>query len=94
MDQEVFQNVWDAIEPSPAQAAGLKARSELLFALHEAIAGWDVTPADAARRLGLTPTRFDQLRRGKIGAFSLDALVALATKAGLSVKVEAISPAA
>jgi predicted XRE-type DNA-binding protein len=37
--------------------------------------------------LGLTAPRFNALLKGKIGIFSLDALVNIATRAGLSVRL-------
>ena len=39
----------------------------------------------AAKRLGITRPRLNDLLRGKISKFSLDALATLATRAGLSV---------
>jgi len=52
------------------------------------------TQAAAAKRLGLTQPRMNDLMRGRINKFSLDALVNLATKAGLVVRVEVVRPAA
>jgi predicted XRE-type DNA-binding protein len=46
-----------------------------------------MTQAEAARRRGLTAPRFNALLKGKIGIFSLDALVNVATRAGLSVRL-------
>ena len=43
---------------------------------------------DAARRLGVTQPRLNDLLRGRVGKFSLDALVALAARAGLAVHLE------
>ena len=40
-----------------------------------------------AEVLGLTPPRLNALLKGKIGLFSLDALVNIATRAGLSVRL-------
>jgi predicted XRE-type DNA-binding protein len=93
MKKQRFASVWDAIEPSPAAAANMKARSELMIAIREAVATWEVTQAAAAKRLGLTQPRMNDLLRGRINKFSLDALINLATRAGLSVRVE-VRPAA
>jgi transcriptional regulator with XRE-family HTH domain len=46
-----------------------------------------VTQAVAARKLGLTPPRMNDLLRGRINKFSLDTLMNLATRAGLAVRV-------
>lgn len=93
MKKQRFASVWDAIEPSRAAAANMKARSELMIAIREAVASWNLTQAAAAKRLGLTQPRMNDLLRGRINKFSLDALINLATRAGLSVRVE-VRPAA
>jgi predicted XRE-type DNA-binding protein len=46
-----------------------------------------MTQAAAAKVLGLTQPRLNALLKGKIGLFSLDALVNVASKAGLSVRL-------
>jgi predicted XRE-type DNA-binding protein len=91
---EVFESVWDAIEPSSAEAAHMKMRSELMIAIQEAVAGWGLTQAEAAKRLAVTQPRLNDLLRGRIGKFSLDALVELASRAGLALRIEISRPAA
>jgi predicted XRE-type DNA-binding protein len=91
---EVFESVWDAIEPSSAEAAHMKMRSELMIAIQEAVAGWGLTQAEAARQLAVTQPRLNDLLRGRIGKFSLDALVTLASQAGLTLRIEISRPAA
>jgi predicted XRE-type DNA-binding protein len=83
--EETFANVWDAIEDDPAVAENLKLRSSLMIELERHIKreGW--TQAQAAKALGVTQPRISNLLRGKIGAFSLDLLVKMATTAGLRV---------
>ena len=49
---------------------------------------------DAARRLGVTQPRLNDLLRGRIDKFSLDALMMLATGAGLTVEWRVGKPAA
>jgi predicted XRE-type DNA-binding protein len=46
-----------------------------------------MTQADAARALGLTQPRLNALLKGRIHLFSLDALVNIASHAGLSVRL-------
>lgn len=87
MKKQRFASVWDAIEPSRAAATSMKARAETMIAIREAVAAWGVTQAAAAKRLGLTQPRLNDLLRGRINKFSLDALIDLATRAGLSVRV-------
>jgi predicted XRE-type DNA-binding protein len=92
MQQKRFRSVWDAIEPS--HSASMKARSELLIAIRDSVAEWETTQAIAAKRLGLTQPRLNDLLRGRINKFSLDALIDLAMKAGLKVKVQVTRAAA
>lgn len=87
-EMQRFENVWDAVEDTPEQAANLRLRSELMVALSDEIAGWDATQAAAARRLGITQPRLNDLLRGRISKFSLDTLIALAERAGFSVRLD------
>ena len=86
MSEERFDSVWDALEDTPAQAANMKARSELMIAIQNQIETWGLTQAEAARRLGVTQPRLNDLLRGRINKFSLDAIMALAISAGLNVE--------
>jgi hypothetical protein len=56
--------------------------------------GLEGDQAEAAGRLRITQPRLSDLLRGRIDKFSLDALINLAAKAGLAVRVEVIRPAA
>ena len=88
-----FASVWDAIEDSAAEAANMKARSEIMIAVQETVDAWNMTQADASKRLGITQPRLNDLLRGKVDRFSLDALTNLAAAAGLSVEWS-VKPAA
>jgi predicted XRE-type DNA-binding protein len=52
MARRTFASVWDALEDTAAQAANMRARSELMIALRTRIEGWKVSQTEAARRLG------------------------------------------
>jgi predicted XRE-type DNA-binding protein len=93
MSTEVFESVWDALADTPAEAENMKLRSSLMIAISEAVAAWSLSQAEAARRLGVTQPRLNDLLRGRVGKFSLDALVALAARAGLAVHLEIKSAA-
>jgi predicted XRE-type DNA-binding protein len=82
-----FANVWDALEDTPAQAANMTMRSDLLIVLRQRIGTWKVTQAQAARRLQVTQPRLNDLLRGRISKFSLDTLVELADRAGIHVRL-------
>ena len=88
MEKRVFKSVWDALEDSPEQATNMRLRSELMMALHARVEGWNTTQARAAKRLRITQPRLNDLLRGRIDKFSLDALVALAEHAGLDVRLK------
>ena len=82
-----YANVWDAIADSQEDAANLRMRAELMRQIAAIVnnAGW--TQAEAARRSGLTQPRVNDLLRGRISRFSLDALVNMATALGWKVSV-------
>lgn len=82
-----YASVWDAIEDTPAEAAHMRMRSELMIALKDRIEAQGWTQAEAARVMAVTQPRVSDLTRGKIERFGLDALVAMATAAGLAVEV-------
>ena len=85
---ETFASVWDALADTPEQAANLRARAELMQKIAEIVqeSGW--TQAEAATRCGVTQPRMNDLLRGRVSRFSLDALVNIATAIGRRVHVE------
>jgi predicted XRE-type DNA-binding protein len=85
---QTFDNVWDALEETQEEAANMTLRSDLMMVVSEAVAGWHLTQAQAAVRLGVTQPRLNDLLRGRINRFSLDALIGLARRAGLTVSLE------
>ena len=87
MEMQTFDDVFDALADTPAEAANMKARAELLSALIVRVTSWEVSQEIAAERLGITRPRLNDLMRGKLGKFSLDALVNLAAAAGLKLEI-------
>ncbi|MCX7962200.1 MAG: XRE family transcriptional regulator [Burkholderiales bacterium] len=81
-------NVFRDIGFAKEEAENLKLRAELMMRIEEYFERSGLTQAQAARRLGLTAPRFNALLKGRIGLFSLDALVNIATRAGLSVRLQ------
>lgn len=88
MERHGFDNVWEALEATPAEAANMSMRSELLIAIGQQVRSWNLTQVEAAGRLGITQPRINDLLRGRINNFSLDTLVDLARLAGLSVRID------
>ena len=72
---------------SETEARNLSLRSELMIRIEQFVEGSGLTQARAAQRLGLTQPRLNALLRGKIDLFSLDALVTIASRAGLTVEL-------
>lgn len=85
---ETYANVWDAIADTPEEAANLRVRSDLMREVTAIIneSGW--TQVEAAKHCGVTQPRINDLLRGRISRFSLDALVNIATALGRRVHVE------
>jgi predicted XRE-type DNA-binding protein len=69
------------------EAENLKLRSELMMRIEDYYEKSGMTQAKASKALGLTTPRFNALLKGKITLFGLDALVNIATRAGLSVRL-------
>jgi predicted XRE-type DNA-binding protein len=88
-----FANVWDALEDSREDAATMTMRSNVMIAIKDQVRSWNTTQAQAARRLGITQPRLNDLLHGKINKFSLDTLMTLATRAGLKIKIDVRSAA-
>ena len=87
MSNQKFASVWDALEDTSAEAENMKLRSKLMMALEERLTRNGIKQAAAAKLLGVTQPRVSDLMRGKINLFGLDALVNMATAAGLQVEM-------
>ena len=87
MSKQRFVNVWDAIEDTPEEAENMKLRSALMTALKNHIAHAEMSQAQAAKLFGITQPRVSDLMRGKINLFAIDALVNMATAAGLHIEM-------
>ena len=85
MSNQRFASVWDAIEDTPQEAENMKLRSALMTALKSHLAQAKMSQAQAAQLFGVTQPRISDLMRGKINLFGLDALVNMASAAGLHV---------
>lgn len=84
---EQFDNVWDAIEDTPAAAENMKLRSSLMIALQDHIDKSGMSQKEAAKVFGVTQPRVSDLMRGHIDLFSIDSLVNMLTAAGLRVEL-------
>ena len=71
----------------PHEAAVMLLRCELAEALRRWIDRESLTQAQAAERLGIAQPRVSEIVSNKVEKFSLDYLVGLCSKAGVTVKV-------
>lgn len=67
----------------------MKLRSTFMMALRNHIAKTGMSQAQAAKLFSVTQPRVSDLMRGKIHLFGLDALVNMATAAGLQIEMQA-----
>jgi predicted XRE-type DNA-binding protein len=84
---DAYASVWDAIADTPEEAANLRVRAELMDKITGIIGKNQWTQADAAAHCGVTQPRINDLLRGRISRFSLDALVNIAFALGQRVQV-------
>jgi predicted XRE-type DNA-binding protein len=78
-------NVFADLDFSAEEAQNLQLRSQTMMAVARWYEASGLTQAQAAKALGVTQPRLNQVLKGKINAFSLDALVNMATRAGMRV---------
>lgn len=78
-------NVFADLGFDAEEAQNLQLRSQAMMAVESWYKASGLTQAKAAQSLGITQPRLNQLLKGKIGEFSLDALVNMATRAGMRV---------
>lgn len=85
---DTFNSMWDALADTPEQAANLQARSQLMQQIATIVNASDWTQAEAATHCGVTQPRINDLLRGRVSRFSLDALVNIAAALGRRVNIE------
>jgi predicted XRE-type DNA-binding protein len=72
----------------PEEAHNLLIRSDLMIEIKRFVQKSGLTQKEAAKRLGLTQPRLNDLLRAKIAKFSLDALVNILARAGRQVTLK------
>lgn len=78
-------NVFEDLGFSPGEAENLQLCAQLMSKIRAEVR--DMTQAQAAKRFGVSQPRINDLLRGKIEKFSLDALVNMLAAAGLRVEM-------
>lgn len=79
-------NVFHDLGFPPEEAQNLQLRSELMTRIERYVTDSGLSQKDAAVRLGVTQPRLNDLLKGKIEKFSLDALVNMLGHAGMRVE--------
>lgn len=80
-------NVFEQLGFDSQEAANLVVRSDLIRALEKHINAGQMTQSEAAKLMGVSQPVISDLMRGKIDKFSIDKLVNMASRAGLSISV-------
>lgn len=88
MANERYTSIWDALVDSPEEAENLRVRSKLMRAISKTVKAWELSQKEAAERLHVTQPRLNDLLKGKIDKFSLDALVNMLAGADLEIEIE------
>lgn len=76
------------------EAVNLSIRSKLMIEIDQHIEREKLTQVKAAKLFGVTQPRISDLKRGKIDVFSVDMLIKMLARAGLSVNVRVVKPKA
>jgi predicted XRE-type DNA-binding protein len=87
-ETDTYNSIWDALADTPEQAASLQARAQLMQQIAAIVNASNWTQAEAAAQCGVTQPRINDLLRGRISKFSLDALVNIAAALGRRVNIE------
>ncbi len=90
-DYEEFDSIWESLGFSPLECASLEARSQLMMQIREIIREHGWTQAAAAKRCGVSQPRINDLMRGRIDKFSIDALINMATPLGRHVNFQLLA---
>ena len=80
-------NVFRDLGFPPEEAQNLLLRSDLMTRIERYVRTSGLKQKDAAARLGVTQPRLNDLLKGKIEKFSLDALVNMLGHAGMRVEL-------
>jgi predicted XRE-type DNA-binding protein len=80
-------NIFKDLGFDEVEASSLHIRSLLMLEIEHYIKQQGITQFEAAKRLGITPPRVDELLNGKFGLFTIDALVNMLARVGSHVEV-------
>jgi predicted XRE-type DNA-binding protein len=78
-------NVFRDLGFAPAEAEHLRVRAELMWQIGKLIRRRKLTQGQAAKLFGVTQPRVNDVVRGRLHRFSIDALVSMLAHAGVGV---------
>ncbi len=87
MSNELFNDVFDALEEDPVRRENLKLRSQLMSEINTKINEGRQTQKELAQLLKTTQPRVSALRKGKVSSFRLDMLFDYSVRLGLSISL-------
>ncbi|MHB1756481.1 MAG: helix-turn-helix domain-containing protein [Leptospirillum sp.] len=85
--EEGSENVFKDVGFSEQEAGYLMIRSRLMLEVDQFVKRSGLTQLEASKKLGITQPRLNDLLRGKIQKFSIDALVKMLSRIGVHVDV-------
>jgi predicted XRE-type DNA-binding protein len=84
---ETKGNIFLDLGFTPEEAENLLLRSQLMLHLRELVRRRKLTQSQAAKLFHVTQPRVSDLMRGQINLFSIDALIAMLSHAGIGTKL-------
>jgi len=78
-------NVFEDVGFAPKEAEHLRIRADLMIEITQLIAARGLTQTAAAALLGVSQPRISDLVHGKIERFSIDTLIEMLGRAGVSI---------
>jgi len=85
---KTYKSVWDAIEDNPVEAANLKLRSQLMMEISAFVNESGLTQTDAAKQMGTTQPRLNDVIKGRIEKCTVDRLVNMLSAVGYKVHID------
>jgi len=85
--EEGSENVFKDVGFTEQEAEYLLIRSRLMLEVDQFVKKSGFTQLEASKKLGITQPRLNDLLRGKIQKFSIDALVKMLSRIGVHVDV-------
>lgn len=86
MERLEYDNIFDAMAESPAEAADLQFRADLILTLRKLLEDRKLRQAEIAEALDVSQPRVSELMRGKIDLFSADKLIGLLARLNVRLR--------